>query len=201
MSGYGVVTNRTSSGTIDFEHCLHQLALHVGLNTFECKSSSYYEINSVSSIIESVTVPFSSDQPVILLTNTNRKRFEQEIVQLVKTIMDNVDWVVIMSGQWRYNNESTHINHLELSAVLLGIRWLCSLICTRGRGRRVVMLVDNAVTKYVVTKGRCSSILLLKLLRRICTICVSMDVRLKLVYIPSAMNPADAASRTGIQLL
>jgi hypothetical protein len=201
MSGYGVVTNRTSSGTIDIEHCLHQLALHVGLNTFECKSSSYYAINGVSSIIESVTVPFSSDQPVILLTNTNRKRFEQEIVQLVKTIMDNVDWVVIMSGQWRYNNENTHINHLELSAVLLGIRWLCSLICTRGRGRRVVMLVDNAVTKYVVTKGRCSSILLLKLLRRICTICVSMDVRLKLVYIPSAMNPADAASRTGIQLL
>ena len=198
MYGYGVVANRSSDYNIEVENCLNQLASHVGLNTFECVSASYDSTDSISSVIDSITIPFNTDQPVVVLTNHHRTRYKREIVQLVRSLMEQVDFVTIMSGRWRYNQYNTHINELELQSVLLGVRWLCSLVSIRGSGRRIVFLVDNAVTKYAVTKGRSSSIPLLKVLRRLCCLLVAMEIRLKLIYIPSEMNPADGPSRFGI---
>jgi hypothetical protein len=197
MHGFGIVANRGNNCNIDVQNCLNELASHVGLNAFECVSSSYDSTGSVSSIIDSITVPFSTDQPLVVLTNHNQIRYKQEIVQLVSSLMLQVDFVTIMSGRWKYNQYNTHINELELQSVLLGVRWLCSLVSIRGSGRRIVLLVDNAVTKYTVTKGRSSSTPLLKILRRLCCLLIAMDVKLKLIYIPSEWNPADGPSRLG----
>ncbi len=197
MFGYGIVANRSTVYNSEVQNCLNRLSAHVGLNSFECASASYDSTGSISSVIDSITVPFSTDQPVVVLTNHYRTKYKQEIVQLVRTLMEHVDFITIMSGVWKYNEYNTHINELELQSVLLGVRWLCSLVCVRGSGRRIVLLVDNAVSKYVVTKGRSSSIPLMKLLRRLCCFTIAMDIRLQLIYIPSEWNPADGPSRIG----
>jgi hypothetical protein len=201
MTGYGVMSNRMSEQNSQVDGWLNQLCSHVGLNTFECKSSNFLGTGTVASMIDSITLPYQSDQPVICLTNSNRHQHTIQIAALVVQLVEHVDWVTIMSGCWRFNDESTHINQLELSSVLLAVRWLSSLLTIRSRGRKVIMLVDNAVTKYVVMKGRSSSSPLLKLLRRITTVCIAMEIKLKLVYVSSELNPADAASRTGTKLI
>ena len=200
MSGFGVMSNPMNvddQSMLEVELSLSQLCGHVGLSASECDSSTFSTNAAISSVIDLITVPFTNHQPVISLTNVSRLQHGVQIANLVRQVCDQVDWITIMAGRWKYNNESTHINELELSSVLLAVRWICSLVVSRGRGRRVVMLVDNAVVKYSVMKGRSSSVPLLKLLRRIAAVCLVMDVTLRLVYVPSSLNPADAASRAG----
>ena len=59
----------------------------------------------------------------------------------------------------------------------------------------MLVLVDNSVVLYSMRKSRSSSNKLLILLRRMCAYLLSMNVYLHLVYVPSAINPADDASR------
>jgi len=195
MSGFGVVSNRVSGMDDQLYHNLVQLAVNVETNSFECDSNAFGIVGSISELINGVVVPADSLQPVIALTNTNRNQKHQQIVHLVRSVVETVDWIVITSGKWKYNNMETHINELEMSAALLAVRWLCSLVLIRSLKRQVVLLVDNAVTVYSIRKGRSSSLPLLKLLRRISCYLVAFDVQLKIIYVPSSMNPADAASR------
>jgi hypothetical protein len=194
-TGYGVVANRVDEQFQAVESKLIELALHVGLNSFPCESSLFSGVDKLSLVVESIAGSFVSDQPVLVLSNTDRMRHRVEISRLVCSLRESVDWITIMSGCWRFNDSSTHINELELSSVLLSVRWLTSLLLSRGSNRRVVLLVDNAVTVYSLNKGRSSSIRLLSIIRRISALCLAMDIRLKIIYIASEWNPADAASR------
>ena len=197
MNGFGMVTNRTNEMDDQLYDKLVQLAVNTGTNSFECESNAFGLVGTVAALVNSSTIPVVSLQPVISLTNTSRMQQHQQIVQLVREISIIVDWVIITRGCWKYNDESTHINELEMSSVLLAVRWLCSLVLVRTSKRKLILLVDNAVTVYAVRKGRSSSLPLLKLLRRITAYCVALDVQLKIVYVPSNLNPADAASRMG----
>ena len=198
MIGYGVMANRIDQQYSSLESSLVRLAMHVGLNEFPCEAASFDVLDRISAAIELITAPIRSIQPVLVLTNTDRMCHRREIASLVCTVREQVDWLTIMSGVWRYNDEHTHINELELHSVLLSIRWLSSLLMIRGCAGRVVLLVDNAVVVYSSNKGRSSSIRLLSILRRITALCAALDVCLKVIYIPSELNPADAASRRGI---
>jgi hypothetical protein len=196
-TGYGVVVNRMDEHFPAVEPKLLELALHVGLNSFPCDSSLFTGVDKLSLVIESIGPggEFVSDQPVLVLSHTTRFRHRVEISSLVRSLRDSVDWLTIMSGRWHFNDSSTHINELELASVLLSVRWLSSLLLSRGSNRRVVLLVDNAVALYSLKKGRSSAIRLLAIIRRISALCLAMDIRLKIIYIASEWNPADAASR------
>jgi hypothetical protein len=194
MSGFGVMSNRNVD-TIELQACLNQLSALSWYNS-SCSSISFEGLNPINKLLDEISLPITCHQPIIMLTKLNRSSCDVEISNLVRILQSNVQWIEIMKGRWKYNNESTHINELEMSCVLLAIRWLCSLICIRGRGKTIIMLVDNSVTICSIRKGRSSSIPLLKLLRRICCLVLCMNFQLKLFYIPSQLNPADAASRS-----
>lgn len=195
MYGYGVMSNNQYSSSSQHSITLSTLAGHVGLHASSCAAISFDTACDVTNTIDRLTLLDTVHQPIISLTMMNRMRNDIEIASLVRSVRESVSWITIMSGRWRYNDDSTHINELELQSVLLAVRWLSTLLITRTRNRKVIMLVDNSVSIYSLRKGRSSSVELLSIIRRISMLLLSMDVVLKIVYVPSGMNPADAASR------
>ncbi len=100
-------------------------------------------------------------------------------------------WRTRCSQQWSDNFE--HINALELRAV---VRALQLTIRNRNTGIRVLGLVDSTVVVAAVSKGRSSSFVLLRQLRRLTALCLAYDVRLYLRWVSTESNPADAPSRS-----
>ena len=195
MSGYGIMSNNQYASSSQLTEQIFTLAQHVGLHGSNCASITFETNIDIINTIDQLTIPFTIHQPVITSTLMNRIRCDVEISSLVTSIRNSVDWITIMSGCWKFNDSSTHINELELHSVLLAVRWLVSLVSIRSRNRKVVILVDNSVSIYSLRKGRSSSMSLLSIIRRISVLLLSMDVVLKVVYIKSNLNPADAASR------
>ena len=62
-------------------------------------------------------------------------------------------------------------------------------------GKRTVLLVDATAVCGAVAKGRSSSPTLNYELRRIAALAIAGDIWIRVVYIPSEDNPADAPSR------
>jgi len=85
-----------------------------------------------------------------------------------------------------------HINVLEGEAFILWVRWL--LRSRAHHGHRVVALVDSAVWLGAASKGRSSS-QLNRLLRRSAALCFAGELLLYVVFVPTAWNPSDGASR------
>ena len=86
-----------------------------------------------------------------------------------------------------------HAGALEAGGVQLALRWL--LRSAARHGRRTVLLVDAQAVKGAVAKGRSSSLYLRREIMRIGALQLAGDLLLKLVYVPSEDNPADAPSR------
>ena len=99
-------------------------------------------------------------------------------------------WTQVVSAPWRYLE---HINVLELRAVALALHWLLSY--PSAMRRRVFLLVDSTVALFSLLKGRSSSPQLLFVLRKIGALLLASGVCLLSGWLPSAINPADAASR------
>ena len=98
-------------------------------------------------------------------------------------------WGTIASYKWNYQS---HINVLEMNALLLGIRWASTYPrCMRSR---VHCLVDSSTVYYSTHKGRSSS-QLSSSLQRLAAHIFAFDIILHTYWIPSAYNPADAPSR------
>ncbi len=198
LIGFGVMSNSRATMTSELNSNLLELSQHVGLISSSCAAVTFEQACDMSEVINSIIVPTTIVQPIISLTRLNKYAFDRQISTLVSNIQQQVNWITIMSGQWKFNDQSTHINELELNSILLAVRWLSTLLSVRDQGRQVIMLVDNSVSIYSLRKGRSSSMSLLKIIRRISCLCLAMDLVLKIVYIPSKLNPADAASRIGI---
>ena len=95
----------------------------------------------------------------------------------------------LFTHAWR---SPAHINALELWSLILAVeRHLSSL----SPAMRLSVLSDNAVVCAAVAKGRSSSDLL-PLMRRLSALVLSCGLALSPVWIPSALNPADAPSRS-----
>jgi hypothetical protein len=103
----------------------------------------------------------------------------------------NARWSRVISVPWQWTDD--HINALELRAALLAVHWLLSF--PSSMGKRAYLLTDSTVAHFALWKGRSSSPSLLLVLRKISALLLSSGVTLLVGWIPSEVNPADAASR------
>ena len=88
---------------------------------------------------------------------------------------------------------AAHAGALEAGGVRLALRWF--LRSASRHGLRMVLLVDAQAVLGAVAKGRSSSPSLQREIMRIAALQLVGGILLKLVYVPSEDNPADAPSR------
>ena len=100
-------------------------------------------------------------------------------------------WKIAISNTWKHN---AHINVLELYAETLAMSWVLrkGSPCTP---RRFVLLQDSQVAVFAGTKGRSSSLPLLRALRRTAALLLGGNLYVDRLWLPSKANPADGPSR------
>ena len=89
--------------------------------------------------------------------------------------------------------EQAHSGLLEATGLVMTVDWLLRSVARRSH--RVAVLVDAKTVLCAAVKGRSSSPGLLRILRRLAARVLAGDLFLRLVYVPSEDNPADAPSR------
>ena len=100
------------------------------------------------------------------------------------------EWQLCFKMKW---NTRSHINVLELKAILLSIQ--------RGieRGKwsncRIFHATDSYVAMSVISKGRTSSVMLNRLLKKLNAMLLFHGIQLLVTHVESSENPTDAASR------
>jgi hypothetical protein len=100
------------------------------------------------------------------------------------------EWRTIVSSHW---NRTEHINVLECRALTTAVRWCLSHPLSTDR--RLLLLSDSGVVVGAVRKGRSSSQPLLRRLRQLSALLLASGLRLRVCWVPTDQNPADAASR------
>lgn len=100
-------------------------------------------------------------------------------------------WKTLVAARWQ--RPLSHINEGEMRAVSTGVRWAASR--PAARASRLVLFCDSTAVAGAITKGRSSSHVLLRRLRHISAFLFAFSLRLYVVWIPSALNPADYPSR------
>jgi hypothetical protein len=98
-------------------------------------------------------------------------------------------WNTIASDAWRWREQ---INVLEARALYHGVRHIVEV---GGAGCRALVLSDSTVVTYAARKGRASSFGVLRQLRRTSAMLLAYDVAIAVLWVPSALNPADGPSR------
>ena len=106
------------------------------------------------------------------------------------TLKTDYRWSEIISYTWR---REEHINFLELRAAILACRWILSH--PSSARKRVMLVIDSAVVYYIMRKGRSSSSPLLAVYRRLSSLLLASGMNITPIWVPSAANPADEASR------
>ncbi len=96
----------------------------------------------------------------------------------------------IVSARWHWKE---HINRLEFRAAHTALRWV--LRHALPGGVRVSLWSDSAVVVGVLRKGRSCSTPLNRLMRALAADLLLANVSVEADWVPSALNPADAASR------
>jgi len=86
-----------------------------------------------------------------------------------------------------------HSGTMELKGVKMALQWL--LRSTKRFGHRIPMLVDAKAALAAVAKGRSGSVAFRCTLGYINSCLLATNCLLRVVYIPSEDNPADAPSR------
>jgi len=129
-------------------------------------------------------------QPVELYrtTSIDAQSIRQVVVDLLTS--PSVHWSTAIASSWQ---RSQHINELELLSLLLSLRWVLSH--PNSINRQLHVLVDSSSVYFGVNKGRSSSPRMLALLRRFAALILASGVSVLTGWIPSALNPADHASR------
>lgn len=100
-------------------------------------------------------------------------------------------WNELIAARWRRQDE--HINSLEARALSTTVRRCLSQ--PSSTHHRLLILSDSQVVVGAITKGRTSSPDLLRRIRSISALLLAAGIKLFVRWIPSADNPADAASR------
>jgi len=129
-------------------------------------------------------VPLTRKSPATKLPHT------QHLVLQEATVAGG-RWSTIVSSRWRFADH--HINTFELRAVLTASRWLLSRPALLGT--RVLFLIDSSVAVHAIAKGRSSSFPLLRILRQLAATCLVGGFYIWPRWVPTNVNPADAASR------
>ncbi len=100
-------------------------------------------------------------------------------------------WKIAVANRWK---QPAHINVLELYAETIGMSW----VLRKGDPRiprRVIILQDSQVAVFAGTKGRSSSLPLLRALRRTASLLLAGNLYVDRLWIRSKANPADGPSR------
>lgn len=97
----------------------------------------------------------------------------------------------VVSSRWRW---AEHINVLELRAAHVALRWV--LRHALPGGVRLSLWTDSAVVVGAMRKGRSGSTSLNRLLRAVASDLLRAGVSVDVDWIQSALNPADAPSRS-----
>ena len=100
-------------------------------------------------------------------------------------------WKIAVCVEWKHK---AHINILEAFAETLAISWVLRK-GTPARPRRTILLQDSQVVVYAGTKGRSSSLPLLRALRRSAALQLGGNLYIDRLWLPSHANPADGPSR------
>jgi hypothetical protein len=182
MQGTGMVSTRLTPSLLS--------ALWPGMIHHDC------------SLLPSVTVPASSSrqsgqlewpslsalQPIM-----EHRRTHVDTAQVQHTasrLISSSVWSTVIARPWRYQQ---HINELELQSLITSVRW--ALSHPNATHSQLLVLVDSSTAHYGVAKGRSGSPHLLSLLRRYSALVLAGDVAVLSGWVPSALNPADDASR------
>ena len=99
-------------------------------------------------------------------------------------------WRHPVATRWQ---RAGHINVLELSTILLAMRW--RVRASHSVGTRVCFCVDSQVAIAVAAKCRSSSKMLNQVVRRICAHTLATFTMPFYIYVHTSMNPADGPSR------
>ena len=99
-------------------------------------------------------------------------------------------WCEVQCYAW---DSTQHINVLELSAVFNFVRYAVRVY--GWHQLRLVHVVDSRVVSCVLAKGRSSSKLLNRILRRLCSLLLAADLYLLPVWTISQWNHGDIPSR------
>ena len=112
------------------------------------------------------------------------------ITLLPEHLLDIDNWEVLMYGRWRYGD---HVTLGESRAVVK----LFKLLSMYPQLHRCVIapLQDNAPTAAAMKKGRSASFALLRVLRQKAAASLVCAFQLLLLWVQSAVMPADEASR------
>ena len=103
---------------------------------------------------------------------------------------DKLRWYQLLAYPFE---RGQHINELELLAFLSLLKWKAR--SASKHGLRCLALNDNQVVVSIVAKGRCSSIRLSRILRRVSALTLATFSQPCIGYVRSADNPADTGSR------
>ena len=100
-------------------------------------------------------------------------------------------WVPVFKTRWKHKS---HINLLELEAIILGVKhqiYRMGLV-----GCRMFHISDSYVCISIISKGRSSSRLLQRRLKYLAALLLASNVQLVLAHVESTDNPTDEASRS-----
>ena len=100
------------------------------------------------------------------------------------------EWKDEFRKRWQ---SSSHINVLELEAVLLGIKHQIQRFKTVDK--RIFQISDSYVCISVCSKGRSGSLQLNRVLRHISALLLTFGLQLVIAHVDSLDNPSDRGSR------
>lgn len=109
------------------------------------------------------------------------------------TLWGNLRWKLVVAHRWRSAARARHINILEVEALVLALRHMQRSSVTSGK--RIVVFIDSLVALGALSKGRSASRRLNRTCRKVAAHSFLADVELLLHWVPTAQQPADAASR------
>ena len=100
------------------------------------------------------------------------------------------EWKTVVSTKW---HSRVHINESELRCARMALQHAASRPCCRGT--RLPLYVDSSAAIGAAAKGRSASRRLNHVCRQIAAVVLAAELRVAWFWVPTAQQPADAASR------
>lgn len=99
-------------------------------------------------------------------------------------------WESVFHTKWK---QTSHINVLEIEAILLAIKH--QILRRKAHDLRIFQLSDSYVAISVLAKGRSSSLQLQRVIKKVAAHLLGHNLFLILAHVDSSDNPTDTASR------
>ena len=99
-------------------------------------------------------------------------------------------WKPIFASRWEKHE---HINALELRSIMMALQW--RIRHSGEEDSRLLHLTDSYVNMSIISKGRTSSLMLSRLVRKLASMCLGFSLFPFLVHVESTENPTDEGSR------